>query len=83
MKLSDKQKEVIRLMMEGWELHKPLRRVAMKYWLQNRVGPTVEDVEVFSQTFYSLWRLGMITMGASHQYSTQFILTEKGKSIDL
>lgn len=81
-KLSIKQKEVIQLMKQGWELGQlnastPLPK---RYWLQEgglRKGGKTKNIR--ETTVYSLIRLGLLTPIILRQSS----LTPKGENIIL
>ena len=84
-KLSEKQKEVIRLLQSGWEMYAKYYTVvgtrgqtvyaSMKYWIQD-----IKDTDakrVHHSTFLGLYEKGLI------QNVRPYELTELGKSIEL
>lgn len=79
-KLSETQREVLRLMSEGWELgstggFKP------SWWLQEGgIGRGGKTKDVRSTTHLSLLGLGLIEQAAHKFPFTYYRLTEKGKS---
>lgn len=82
MKLSEKQKMVIQLMRDGWQLG--FDRLSNRSWLQkNGLGRGGETAEVKRSTLQSLRKHELIVNGGHKYPVTQLMLTEKGKSIQL
>lgn len=81
-KLSDKQKEVIRLMREGWELAKS-RTFKGRSWLQkNAIGKGGETKYLHRSTFITLYERKLIE-GEYSFPTSKFTLTEIGKTIPI
>lgn len=73
MKLSEKQKEVIRLMRKGYTLYKNVTYVTL--WMN------VDKVRV--TTFFCLVKMGLIKSVGRKRLPQEYALTKLGKTIDL
>lgn len=79
-KLSETQREVLRLMADGWELGST-GGFEPRYWLQKGgLGKGGETKDIRSTTYLSLLGLGLIEQAAHKFPFVYYRLTEKGKS---
>jgi hypothetical protein len=82
-KLSDNQKEVIKLMREGWGLGKS-NGLSTRSWLQkNGIGRGGEAKTISNNTFLSLVKKKLIAQKKYDFPTATYILTELGKTIEL
>lgn len=81
--LSAKQKEVIKLMREGWELGAS-KALTRRKWLQkDGIGKGGETKDVHTATFDKLYFSNLIYAPDYSFPSQKYLLTELGKTIQL
>lgn len=82
-KLSKTQKEVVRLMREGWQVGKSVG-IKPRAWMQNGgIGRGGESKTLNSNTFFALLDKKLIHETAEKYSIKKYDLTDFGKSIEL
>lgn len=84
MKLSEKQKAVIKAMREGWELGKSTSSLSGRAWVQeNGIGRGGKSIDMNIRTFLFLRNKQLISSKGYFFPVTRYELTELGKTIQL